>query len=677
MNKKAITQNFRLLLNQDYEALRQAEDQRLGDLDVRQSATETRLDALGGELRHAILLLQEKLERRADEYERAVNQRLDKFETAITERLNNYESAVDTRVEERFKAIEGAVETRLNSVESRMDVVEHHLDERLTEISEHLNGRLNNYEAAVDERIEGRLETYEVSVDERFETYVEALDSRFDEYTLAIDTRLNEYTSATDTRLDEYTAAVDERIDTYTETMDTRFAEYTSAVDTRADERLAQIEQRSDQRIADHSAQIDERFNKLKADNEDRFSERIRALDTRTDDRLMNLERNIEKRLTAYERGVDDRLTRRERFVDGVLESNRKDLVERTDIMLQAIEQRQDRLRIMLKSAARLMPATAANPNELLPAIPQFSEIAKQPPAPNGNGQGMLLDKIIEWKKHSSEKLNEFTPDEQEIVDYILSFIDDQNDEEYVRLHMRRFIATLQRIPPAQSTSARALELGSYVQLTPAIKKYAGYSEVFCADFWNAAVKLEHCEVRQKNGSETHTFELRNFDAERETFPYSDAHFQLVLCCEMLEHLTHDPMHMLWEANRVLEEGGYLLLTTPNITSARAIEGLLTGYAPYLMSQYNIEYPPGQHHREYAPREVRLALESAGFSILELETEDVWLRTNPAILELLEKMQMSVEMRGDNIFALARKQSAPVERYPVELYVSEGEKTQA
>ena len=344
--------------------------------------------------------------------------------------------------------------------------------------------------------------------------------------------------------------------------------------------------------------------------------------------------------------------------------------------MLQAIEQRQDKLRNLLKSAANQTPALA-KPNDLLPLMPKFSEIAKLPPSPNSNGQVLLLDKIIEWKKHSAEKLNEFTPDEQEIVDYILSFIDDPNDEEYVRLHMRRFIATLQRIPPAQRTSARALELGSYVQLTPAIKKYSGYSEVYCADFWNASVKLEYCEVWQNKGDERHKFELRNFDAEREPFPYPDAHFQLVLCCEMLEHLTHDPMHTLWEANRVLEDGGYLLLTTPNITSARAIEGLLTGYAPYLMSQYNVEYPPGQHHREYAPREVRLALEAAGFTILELETEDVWLRTNPAIIELLEKMQMPTEMRGDNIFALARKSSAPVERYPVELYVREGEKTQA
>jgi hypothetical protein len=128
-------------------------------------------------------------------------------------------------------------------------------------------------------------------------------------------------------------------------------------------------------------------------------------------------------------------------------------------------------------------------------------------------------------------------------------------------------------------------------------------------------------------------------------------------------------MHMLWECNRVLRPDGFLLLTTPNIASARAIEGLLVGCSPYLLSQYNLKTPVDQHNREYAPYEIGLALAAAGFTVVELETEDVWLRSNPAILELLRKVDITTELRGDNIFALARKTSAPVERYPKELYI--------
>jgi SAM-dependent methyltransferase/DNA anti-recombination protein RmuC len=631
---KTINQNVRSLVAEDYVARRQAEEKRAEVLGERLDAAERRLDTLGEELGQRLAAFEEKLEKRADEFEGATNARLD-----------GYESAVDARIEERFASVERTLEARLTSIESRMDVVEQRLDERLDELTERIDGRLGNYEAAVDERLETRMDSYEASVDERLEAYMNAADERMEGYTLSVDER---------------------------------FEEYTRAVDARADERLAQIERRSDERLARHTKEVNKAFAKLRSEVEDRFDQRARALDTRTDDRLMNLERNIEHRLTAYEKGLDERLTARERFVDGVLESNRKDLVERTDIMLQAIEQRQDKLRVLLKSAAGRPPSVGAPPQELLPALPKFADITAAPPSLNGgHASATLLDRIIEWKKHSAAGLSEFTPDEQEIVDYLLSFISDPGDEAYVRLHMRRFLATLQRIPPAQRTSARALELGSYVQLTPAIRKYAGYSVVKCADLWDGPEKVEQVELVRRDGGETLHFELRNFDAEREPFPYPDKHFQLVLCCEMLEHLSHDPMHTLWEANRVLEDGGYLLVTTPNITSARAIEGLLTGYAPYLMSQYNVEYPPGQHHREYAPREIRLALEAAGFAVLELETEDVWLRSNPAILELLESLQMSTAERGDNIFALGRKTSAPVERYPKELYVMEGEKTAA
>jgi SAM-dependent methyltransferase len=271
----------------------------------------------------------------------------------------------------------------------------------------------------------------------------------------------------------------------------------------------------------------------------------------------------------------------------------------------------------------------------------------------------------------AADKLNEFTPEEQEMVNYILSFVSHPRDVAYANLHMRRFVSMIQYLPRASRTSARALELGSYLPFTPAIKKYGGYSEIKCANFGDSPENLVECVARQEQGTERHIFQGNNFDAERMPFPYPDGHFQLVLCCEMIEHLSRDPMHLLWECNRVLEADGYLLLTTPNITGIRSIEGLLTGYAPYLMSQYNVNDPPGQHHREYAPCEIDFALRQAGFTVDKLETKDVWLRSNPVTLDLLRQMRMPTDLRGDNIFALARKTTAPIERYPKELYVIE------
>jgi len=321
-------------------------------------------------------------------------------------------------------------------------------------------------------------------------------------------------------------------------------------------------------------------------------------------------------------------------------------------------------------------PNGGQSPTEQILSFRKLAEnagrLVKQKLQSNHSGRpdgSTLYQRIIDWKKEARDGLNNFSADEQEMVDYILSFISDPGESEYATLHMRRLVGTLQRVPPPQSPTDRLLELGSLLHLAPAIKKFCGYQEVCRADFWESDEKTVYETAAQKNGAEAHTFELRNFNVERDPFPWPDNHFRVALCCEVLEHLQSDPMHMLWEINRVLAPDGFLLLTTPNIVSARSIEGLLVGCAPYLFSQYNRKTPVDQHNREYAPCEVGVALAAAGFTVMELETEDVWMRSNPAIIELLKEGNLQTENRGDNIFALARKTSAPIERYPKELYV--------
>jgi len=88
-----------------------------------------------------------------------------------------------------------------------------------------------------------------------------------------------------------------------------------------------------------------------------------------------------------------------------------------------------------------------------------------------------------------------------------------------------------------------------------------------------------------------------------------------------------------------------------------------------LFAQFDRKTPIDQHNREYAPNEIGVELPAAGFTVVELETEDRWMRSNPAIIELLKEVELSTENRGDSIFALARKTGAPIEPYPKELYV--------
>jgi SAM-dependent methyltransferase len=405
------------------------------------------------------------------------------------------------------------------------------------------------------------------------------------------------------------------------------------------------------------------------------------------------MEERINLRADVYERAVDTRIEERLGRHENLIRQMSVDIVERNDIMLQLFEERLDRqrreiraMRQMLERAKNAGPVGepyAAGGNQdaenlvnngvstQQPAAHQrLADITKQVQSKSALSDDVVLyHKILEWKKVAHDGMDQFPPDEQEVVDYILSFTDDPKDIEYLKTHMRRLISTLNRIPPAQSSVDRLLELGSRSPIAPAIRKYSGYNEVFGADVWDSDEKVIRRTVEQKSGRDSYTFEVRNFNVERDPFPYPDKYFRAVLCCELIEHLRSDPMHMLWECNRVLADGGYLILTTPNITSARAIEAVLVGSVPYLYPQYNVKEAMDQHYREYAPLEIGEVLTAAGFAVEELETQDVWLRSNPAIIDLLGELLISTELRGDNIFALGRKTGAPVERYPKYLYV--------
>jgi len=52
-------------------------------------------------------------------------------------------------------------------------------------------------------------------------------------------------------------------------------------------------------------------------------------------------------------------------------------------------------------------------------------------------------------------------------------------------------------------------------------------------------------------------------DISRETFPYADDMFDIVLCFETLEHIEN-PHHCIWEIKRVLKENGIFIVSIPN-----------------------------------------------------------------------------------------------------------------
>jgi hypothetical protein len=60
--------------------------------------------------------------------------------------------------------------------------------------------------------------------------------------------------------------------------------------------------------------------------------------------------------------------------------------------------------------------------------------------------------------------------------------LDDPAAQAYFDKHLPRLAKTLSLVPPPHGT-ARALELGCYMQITPALKYHCGYREVYGADY--------------------------------------------------------------------------------------------------------------------------------------------------------------------------------------------------
>ncbi|HEV2690209.1 MAG TPA: methyltransferase domain-containing protein, partial [Bryobacteraceae bacterium] len=256
---------------------------------------------------------------------------------------------------------------------------------------------------------------------------------------------------------------------------------------------------------------------------------------------------------------------------------------------------------------------------------------------------------------------------------YILSWSPDDGARNYMETHLTRLEKTLSIIPTG-GPDDRILEMGSYLQITPALATRLGYGEVRGC-YYGPAGETKYRETTSSSG-ERFACQIDLFDAEHDRFPYSDEYFSTVLCCELLEHLAEDPMRMMAEINRVLRLGGHLVLTTPNISSLRAIAAVLEGYSPgffpaYIRPPAEGQEPEARHNREYSPREIMLLLLDSGFEVTLLETGEFREEPKPEhewVIHLLERYKLSKDLRGDGIYAVGRKKGPVRERYPRWLY---------
>ncbi|HEX7773867.1 MAG TPA: methyltransferase domain-containing protein, partial [Pyrinomonadaceae bacterium] len=226
----------------------------------------------------------------------------------------------------------------------------------------------------------------------------------------------------------------------------------------------------------------------------------------------------------------------------------------------------------------------------------------------------------------------------------------------YAETHSRRFYETL-RFLPKLPVNARVLELGALpYYFTILLERFAGIRPDTLSFFEFEESESAKHTVRSADTGERYEFDYRAVNIETEIFPFAENTYDLVLCCEILEHLLINPSHMLYEAHRVLRSGGHILITTPNVLRWNNLWSMIRGANIYDRYHGNGIY--GRHNREYSPSEISELLQTNGYQIERLETRNVYSSSRGFFAN-----------RRDNIFVLARATGEARVGFPESLYV--------
>ena len=177
---------------------------------------------------------------------------------------------------------------------------------------------------------------------------------------------------------------------------------------------------------------------------------------------------------------------------------------------------------------------------------------------------------------------------------------------------------------PNPRERGKALELGSPpFHITLLLQRFRNYDLSLTGATTDGRPEITQ-EIESPDFAEQYTFSCRCFDIERDAFPYPDNTFDLVTWCEVIEHLTLNPVWALSEIHRVLKPGGALVLSTPNASRADSIANFLLGRNIY--DPYHLGAPlmGSRHSREYTFDELTDLLRGCGFRIDRAEDIDIY-----------------------------------------------------
>lgn len=167
-----------------------------------------------------------------------------------------------------------------------------------------------------------------------------------------------------------------------------------------------------------------------------------------------------------------------------------------------------------------------------------------------------------------------------------------------------------------EKNSRSILEIGSFLGPVSIALKRIGY-KVSASEIPEFSSKLR--PLYEKNGISFHSLNLKH-----SKLPFESNSFDVVIMCEVLEHLNFNPLPILKEMNRVIKNDGYIYIGMPNqanlhnrikLLLGKSIHNPLDDY--YRQLDKNENMIVGLHWREYTLPETMQLIEKMGFKTFD------------------------------------------------------------
>jgi 2-polyprenyl-3-methyl-5-hydroxy-6-metoxy-1,4-benzoquinol methylase len=225
-----------------------------------------------------------------------------------------------------------------------------------------------------------------------------------------------------------------------------------------------------------------------------------------------------------------------------------------------------------------------------------------------------LVDKIISEYKN-------------EPVD-LLGFGDEDDEYRYLLFLKDSYVRTISDLigffKKARTDSIKVLEIGPFLGIVSVALSELGFN-VTATDI-KEFISCKNLQTKfQKYKISYFESNLRDHK-----LPFNDNEYDLVIMCEVLEHLNFNPLPALKEINRILKLNGLLYLSLPNIAQLGNRLKLLGGESIHnpIKDFFNQLDPNdnsivGLHWREYTMNEIKEMLEKMDFKIIKQKYDSI------------------------------------------------------